>query len=680
MAPDTKPKRYPSHIYIIIGIINKMIVKNIFKIISKRTLVLFILLFILSLFLKSVNLIIISVSLLLTYRLLSPSISKKFFDSTPMISVLVFFSYIVLLQCMVLISWLIYHNFPLTGVPSLLLLFLLAAYGYKQLVLKEHQAKEVIGHNDGIKPQDILSSLVAIVILVLVAVIPMIQSSDYSLDNFAVSVINGNVDDSSHLGLVNDNLYFNRGVLLKSDAEGKTRNSGTYPAGWHAVSAILIKTIHPTIKTGQESLIAYAVQKLFWLFILIFLLVRVSFSTYTFFDKKKPKSQSLFWITLASLFVSYIFIVPISKEGFYSFLPQLITAVLSVPILLQLGSERSNRSFPLLLIIGVGGCLSWVLPLPAFLLSLLIIFAILVAGKKPSIVIKNAISIIKINAPIITILAIATLVQMYVMLGNNSGTTSVSFIDSILMDGGITKLDVTFYIFICIGFVASLLLTINKKVIRTRFLLILTASLLTYCLVIHVIQLRYLGKDVYYFYKMLYILVITAIPLCIAGYGLMIDKICNRSVIMAITLSIIMITTSAELIKFDGPTLGYAYGFRAFSSQMNHAIMDELSAQISEENYSNKKYSFFYNPEPTAYFQNAIAAIMVKSNMRNSSCVDNIWRSILGSPSIDKLLDDFSLYCDEYNINLITNKANLGDFEKAITQKGITGLVSVKSY
>jgi len=654
--------------------------------ISKQTIIASAIILISSILLRSANLIIIVASLVVLYRLYSPLINKIVFDSKLLILILIFFSYAILLQCAVLISWLLNRNFPLSLTPLLLLIILSVMYIYSWYIHRNNPISNLPKINKKIfNLQDVLSLLSAIVIIGIVVLPPIWSKPQYPQSTSVMSLVSGNVDDSSHLSLLNDNLQFDRGIIFKSDAQGKTRNDGFYPAGWPSISAVFIKMFYPAIQTGSASLIAYGIQKLFWFFILLYLLTRVTFILYRFLSNKKIKPSSYVWIPSLTIFLGYTLLLPIFMEGFYSFLPQLIATLLAIPVIIQLTKEKglhnSYRSLPFLFVICVGGCLPWLLPLPAFLLAVLALIIGITINKKLKITIKNISTIIREDILLLLLLAAAFATQIFVMTSNHSDS-SISFMQGIMLSGGITTYDKLFYIFISAGFLSSLILT-NKKIRKHTYLLLsLIASLLLFCACIYLLQIRYMGHNEYYYFKILDILTLAATPFCIIGFGFIIDKIAGngKNIFFAIILSAIFTTTLLQLIGLDSMTLDYTKGNRAFSSQIDNSILDELNSHISQANYFNKNYTFYYIPYTNFYFQNEVAGMMAKSNTPDSNCFSSIRHSIWKTPPINQLLNDIATECKGYYIDIVTNQENFKAFEDAVNNAGLDNSVKVKTY
>lgn len=667
----------------------KVNIKNLLKeILTAPTTLTLAIILVLSLLLKSLNLLIITGSLILLYKIFLSHIDRIIFASKLFVSVLILFSYFVLLQCAVVISWALNHNFPLSFTPLLLLAILLVMYLYNKPYIKNKvDLKQPVNDKKCkiLNLQDVLALLVATLVLVIIVLPPLTQSKEYIKSTALMSMVNGNSDDSSHLALINDSIYFDRGIMFKSDAESKIRMDGFYPAGWPSINAIIIKTFCPAIETGIQSLIAYSIQKLFWFFLLTYTLVMVSFATFRFLGDKLIRGWQLFWASTASLFLSCTLIIPVFQYGFYSLLPQLLAVLLAIPIIFQLSKEKSkgpHRSIPFLLTVCLGGCLSWILPLPAFLLATLLIIISLVVKKNIGSTMKSVYVLVMDNLVLLLILITAIVTQLYVMIELNQNGTGVSFIKGILLDGGITIYDKYLYIFICTGFLAALLLSVKKAIKKIYLVLFLLAPMLLFCGYIYVIQILMIDKNAYYYYKMILISMFIAVPFCITGFGLVIKKIAgSKNVLLGVTLSIVLLVTSFLIIGIDKATLRYSNGDRYLSPGMNNIVLEELRSNITQDNYPNKLYSFFYIPDSGYIQQNTVMGMIAKSNEQNSDCFQHIlWYTLPTIPTIDQLLDDIVQRCDGYTVTIVTDVAHQGAFAGVVNNRGLSDIVHIKSY
>lgn len=635
-----------------------------------------------SIIIRSPNIIIISASIFILYELFTPLLSTKVFDSKVFSSVLIFFCYIILLQCSVLISWVINHNFPLTNTPALLLIIILIIYYYNYLI--SHNKTKLINFAKtpkNITIVDIISLVLAAGICLTILLAPLIQNpgSD-ATSTIAMSLVNGNVDDAAHLGLVNDHLQFNRGVLFGSDAQN-TRNNGFYPVGWHSISAILIKTLCPSIATGSESLLAYGIQKLFWSLMMFYLLLRSSFVVFKFAVGDKLKLSSLYWLSVSTTLLACTFLLPIIREGFYSLFPQLITVLLAIPILIQICTDKDRyKIVPILLLIFIGGCLSWLLPLPAFGLALLSILIWLVWDKKPKATLQNFGTIIKQNLPIIFILATATIIQVIVMISNKSEGT-VSFIQGIILDGGITKYSSKFFMFIIIGFLVCVLFANDRSKKNMHILLSLSSSILLFCIFIYLLQMGYIGRSVYYYFKILDILILSVIPFSAVGVGILIQKICGTNkVALGLSLTTMALGSMLLIVGPNTSAIAYAGGYRDFPGNVSKSLYDELKNDINQNDYSNKKNVFYYVPGVEAYVQNEVANMLAKSNKPDSPCFNAIRKFIWWSPAINNLLSEINKQCAGYQTDIVTDKNNFDAFSQAVIVSGLAKSITIKTY
>ena len=581
-----------------------------------------------------------------------------------------------------MLAWLINHNFSLDYVPllSLAIIFLIQFWAW--IIGKKEQV--TYPKVKKISLTDTLSIVVSLLIIAIVIIAPTYQNDKGSKPPITISMINGNVDDSSHLGLVNDSLQFNRGILFGSDSADKSRNDGFYPAGWQSASAIIIKTFCPNIQTGITSLLAYGVLKFFWLFILFYLIIKISFILYVFITGQRLKLNAYFSILTITSLLGCIFLLPMAREGFYSLLPQLITAILSVPIVIQLCVSKNylerRQILPILLFVFIGGCLAWLLPLPAFVLAASILLLIISFDKQLSKTLKNIFIIAKENLLILLTLSVSLIVQIFVMSSNKT-EKSVSFFEGIALDGGITKYNSIFYMLVCIGFLACILF-INKKSKKTFYLILsLLMSILLYCTFIHLVQMKMLGRDAYYYFKLLNILTIMVLPFCVVGLGLIIKKLCGKNQkLIEILITTIFISVTFIAVGPEISTLAYAGGHRDFPAQVSNSLHHELSNNIAEKNYFNKRYLFYYIPDSEYYVQSEVANMTAKSMKPNSSCFENTRKATWDLPPIRKLLNEIKIHCKDYKIDLITDEKNYADFTKAVIDTNLKDVITIKTY
>lgn len=636
----------------------------------------------LSIMLGSYNILLISFSIILLNIIFKPVISNKIFNSKLLILTLITFCYFSLLQCTILFSWIINKSFPLDNSPLLLALIIVLIYLYNYFFVNKKITVNILDSKTKVLSyQDVISVILSFMICAVIFIAPIRESSGNIITNITLSLVNGNVDDAAHLAMVNDHIQFNRGVLFESDAIKNTRSQGFYPTGWHSITAVIIKMINPSIQVGIESLLAYGLQKLFWFFVLFYLLIRSTFITYRLINNKKLNKSSIFFISAFTTMLGCILLIPMLREGFYSFIPQLITTILTLMLLTQITYEDDNkhiyRLLPLLFIVGIGGCLSWLLPLPAFFLAILFVIFSLIKDKDYKIVLKNIFKILKDNIIVILLISSAVIIQLIVMLNNNS-SESVSLSKGLTLNGGIVVYSYLFQVIICIGILSYLIHSDRKSKNSFKSPLSLILSLILFCSLIGLIQMAYSAKVDYYFYKIFDILIIAILPFCIVGIDQIIKKI-NQS--EHILIPGIIITGVFLLLLPEISIFPYSAGYRHLSSDVNRSLYNELKNDISEENYFNKKFIFYYTPGSDNYFGNEVANYIAKSNEMNGTCFFGVKNMIWDSPEIEKLIVKINDECKGYSIDIITNSENYQKFNDAnLSSKLDNAKINIKHY
>lgn len=632
--------------------------------------------FSLLLVIKNINIITIPISIIILKNILSPVLNIKLFNSKFLIISITFFCYVILLQCTILIAWLINNNFPLDYTPLLLLLFILITYFYNKKVIKYKSESK----NNDIKKiniQDIISIFVAIFIVTIIALPPLYYSNNSNrLSVFLISNTANSSDDSSHMIFLNDNIQFNIGVIHKSYAENKTRSSGFYPSTWSAVSAVFVKTFYPKIVAGTETLIAYLVLKLFWIFVLSFFITRISFGIINYFNKEKIRNISIFSTTIFSILFCYLFVIPLSMEGAYSFLPQIISTIMLIPFLIQFGFEKTKESFPLIIIFGIGGCLAWFLSIPAFFMAIVLMLVYVSANKMAVITFSNIYKLIKYCLPFTFIVIIAITIQ-FLLITLSKSSDSVSLINGILLEGSRTNHSEIYYIFYFIGFIAFYL-SINRKKSKDLYpILLLITSLLFYFAFIFTIQNGALNKSQYYYYKLFDVLLCVLVPICISGFVIIINHFSKqRGRITEILFSIILVMVSFQILDRDiGNRLFYLSGSRVINSKISKIIFNELSGNSSIRNYYKKEYTIFYT-NPNAKIQNRHSSKFLK-NKPLTKCNNQLEIMIYSSSSINEMLKTIKDECNGYNIRIITDKSSYEFFQKAIDNKKLSETVKL---
>lgn len=637
--------------------------------------------------LVNIGVTILILSLLLSYVIVRHLIDKSVFNSWLLVSILSVFFYVVIMQCVILCVWLVNRNFPLDTTIYITLIVLGIIYTHMRLTKQNVDLKKV--RTPPLHIHDILSLVVGLLILAVVILPPQIKNGWGEKSNI-LTYVNASIDDGHHVELLNDRLQFNRGVIYHSDATNSVRTSGSisaYPVGWHAVNAVIIKSFYPKVSTGVESITAYVLTKLFWYTILVLLFVRVSFIAFGFLYIKRGTALANTWITLASTLLAFFFLIAPFRQGFYSFIPQLIAALLLSVTLLQIVKSKNDdariKSIVLASVVCIGGSLPWILLLPAFALSLLLV--LILTSHKGS-YIKDATRYTYVcvrKYPFIYLLLLSALsLQLYLMAASE---TSISFIESITIQGPIEVYSGEFYLVIFIG-LAILITLYNKKSAKyLRTLLILLGSILLITAFIGIIQFYKLYDYTYYYFKSLNVFTVVAIPIALAGYGLALQYIYKKDRALSyISIFFILLI----LIQFVGPNPGYPNGLIGQNThgKLGRELIDytkvhrPIPSPVNKHVYASLlefQNSYFTKTIPIYYSQglvsqNEVASLMLKTNIPASDCVHKIHGSIYKSETIHMLLNYINKSCSpDYLVNIYTDKEQVQQSQGAVEQLGL---------
>ena len=618
-------------------------------------------------------------SILFSYKISGVLISKKIVDSKIFLSVISVFFYVMFLQCVILISWIIYKDFSLMLDIPVTLVLLAIFY----IIIKKNN----INHTallSKINSADILSIIVVLVSIFIIVYIP-IHKTDINKESSLFGLITNAVDDSSHIGLMNDRIQFDRGVILNSIADGKTRSDGaaSYPAGWHSANAAIIKSFYPNIKTGIETIISYTITKVFWFMLLVFVFVRTIFSLYKIFNKRNTSAAVSFWIFCSSILFTCWFLSSPFFEGFYSFIPQLIIIPIFLLTLIQISLPEKEsgvnlaNSFFLPTLLCVGSALSWLLLFPVFLLTLIIC----VFDKSFKIGARRFLKELSSNMPRLLFFYLviigSVIVQTYIL--SNSGLP-VSFIQGILLTGGIILYPESFYGFILFGILILLIFGIkkeNNRLIKPVFNYIL--AILFFTGFLYVIQLYKTQNNFYYYFKALDTFTIVGAMLCIIGFSIIIDLVQSKTTkIFAIGLSLTIALISLQFVYPKPVLFAYVSGAKPLSSKTDEQILNILKTNYTQTNYYNKEVAIFY-PDNNLVV-NEVGSMLLKSNKQNSSCFNILKADSFTTPPTQFNANIINNNCKDNNIRITyyVRKNNVEHLQNVINQSKLEDKVKIK--
>lgn len=583
------------------------------------------------------NAVFIAYGIYLTYRITGPLLSPRSFTTGLYRFITASLLYGLILQCIIIVAWALSPDAPLHLAPLVTLFFCLGMYAL--LWRKSAPA----GTLPALNKLDVTALFLALAASLMI-VTPAILKGGYKPEN-VVRLVNANVDDAAHLSLFNDHLDSDRGILTNTTSTGDLRNFTMYPAGWHSMNVLLVSAISPKISSGSQTLVAYAITKVLWFMVMLYLAFRLGLQLVGTYSKKTLDGGTCIAFSLISLYFLQVF-VHVFIEGFYSFIPQIIYGLVMIALASQLlkaedkaARENFVNTFPLIFMLSTAGSLGWVLPLPALIVFIVALGFAYLCGKSW---LHNLVSLVRDSRALLPLYVLATgavLVQFYVLSVDKS-PGAVSFTQGLLLTGGITIYNFSFYIVLGLGLAAFL---VAARKIRTNnnfldALLILAISLGVFVSAVYGYQQLRINGNAYYYYKLLYLAIALATPLAVSGIVLAI-QIITRSSIRVAALALAILCAFVNIVGIE-PTLtrhplytypSYFVARRKVTNAYDKVIYDNLSHVSTKGNYNDNAYYFFYTLGGP---QIDTAILLLKSNKPTTPCFETVRSAIITDKNI----------------------------------------------
>lgn len=630
------------------------------------------------------------ISLLLTYYLVRNKLSSKVFRSVLYKFVVTIVLYFALLQAVVLAAWIFDHNYPLNYAVFTTFVLIVIALVWQKLFGK-NLTTDVKETTKFIDASDIISIFVCLLILALTVVGPMVRThkatGSFDMPAVMVSLMDTNLDDASHLSRINDRLDLNRGVIYKSDATNYVvlkDTISTYPPGWYIANASLIKSVDPSIKIGGQTLTAFVITGLFWLMIAVFAFSRVLLDMIIYFGRGKNKKNwyiNCVWLIGAALFFSYYTLIEQFKEGFYTYMPLLISLLIAIPLLIQLSKDKLERTdaskfrsiIPLVLVV-TNLTLTWFLILPAAALAGIIAIFRPNNLSKIKELLTNVWKACLCGAPILLVAILGVLAQVLVITAPSSQTFRVG-VDT---PGGIAIQSLTYFIFVFAGIVMLYILIEARFKKLLENVLLLLVALLAFSLFIYIFQFITIHGPQYYYYKTLDTAMIVALPLGIVGWGLFIEYMAGKleyttSVLIAVGLLVCLPLVIGIQSPNDPDLLSYIEGHRTFSVNEANFMYKSISARGIVPVKSRHVAAIFYVPGNAA--TNTVGTNILRSVQPSDSCDAAIFYSLLVENDLLSSIKN----CKSRNIEIVTPSTYYPAMYNAVVQAGLTHKVKVIS-
>lgn len=624
---------------------------------------------------------VILLSVYLLYRVLSPYLSGQLFSPTLKL-VAVFFFYVSLLQLFFLAAWLIYKETPLTAMPVIALGAIACSWFLTHKKRSTHRRVDYQKRGFyGILP------VVLSLFFVFILTVPAALKASVEKESLVISVLNGNVDDAAHISLLNDRLSSNRAITYLTNENDNLRSYGQYPPGWHSLNAIFAKAIYPKIEPGTDTLFAYAISKIFWTLVLAVTFAEATFSIAAFLRKSTKGWATASWLSFGVLAVQFILLTDTYRDGFYSFIPQLITALLALVLLAHTATtlrpndtKRWSVNLLFLSVICIGGSLSWVLVLPAFGLIVLGMIALSAQslGVKDTVVLlrKSLVS----HMPVYLLLVVGVVTQIYLMSLDTTTSIGSGFLSGIMLDGGIAKYPEMLYLITLVGLLMLLLLLDKRQAKSLNYMLTGLASMIVFVCLIYLLQVAKIDRNAYYYYKTLNIAFIMLAPLSIIGFGHFIDtlgkKIGNTGAVMsAVSVGVMLMMLIGVNVSSPATNIlrsDYLKGVRLISPAVNESAYEQLEAS----SYTDHNLAFYYLPVKVSD-ENDVPSLILKTNEPASNCFNAVRMSIIAKTDFKDSVQATKAACGGYVVEFITSDELVDSYRRIVSDGGMSGSIRV---
>jgi hypothetical protein len=594
------------------------------------------------------------------------------------------------LQATILFVWLFDNNFPLNRAILVNGCFLLLIFLWNEFFgERETQSKQIKWLN----LRDSLSIIVGLSITLLVISGPIEKSvkAYHSINwgDVTASLMDTSLDDSSHLSRVNDHIQLNRGVLYKSN-EAKNvvlqDTISTYPPGWHSANAVLIESVDPAVKVGGQTMVGYVITKLLWLFILVYSFCYVVLTLYEVFIKSRLKETALqrlphyVWLLGTVYFFSYYILIEQFKEGFYTFIPVLISLLIILPLLLQLSADKTDNKIkkfssllPILLVVA-NLALSWFLIIPCVILA--VVIALIHPASKFTFK-DNLLSVWKESLkilPAIILVGFSILAQILII----TAPTSQTFKVGVNTPGSIAIQSICYYVLIFVG-VLLLYGFVHKSVSKLlNYITLLLSSLIAFSFFIYVFQIITIKSPQYYYYKTLDTALIVALPMAIVGWMYLINYINSKQqYLIGLFIACTLIIVLPLVIGFQSPNdpslLTYVAGRRSISLNESTYIYDSVSARGMVQ-LSKRTPSVFFDV-PGDIGDNIVASNMLRAIQPVNSCDNAIFSNLLtnNQPGVFTSIKK----CNNEAITIVTRSSNYQQVVALALTYGLTNRIKI---
>lgn len=441
-----------------------------------------------------------------------------------------------------------------------------------------------------------------------------------TLESTVIKSVNFAMDDASHVSIFSDMLQSDGNLLAGAERKSQLTRAAyaTYPSGWHASTAIVTNSVigyNPNRTVGETIQIYFYVKLATLLLLIVALTIFVLIICAKF--KLNYKSIPVYVSVLALIaYISFLIIMPMFFDGFFSYLPVMIYALVFAYISILKNLTPSLKYF-ILLILAAASTITWAIT--GIILFMAIAFQIVSDHKKLSRVPKWLYGL----SSVFTLLA---LIPIYILVDGDK--TAVS---NITAAGGIVSPS-HLLLLALIGIFIYMLQFKDKDNVAKLLMGLIVAHLLVLAGV-----LCYLTLDSpsigYYYYK---IQVIPTLILLVLA-GVLLIKYINSITIEGQFKSVIGPILVVTMLALSIPTLfSYEYFQTLVSRSRSFPLLDsDVNAMkasfLDEKHTDNNERVFFYFPGSAA--RSIIGSNTSRLSYTASRCDVRVFSAIYTSDS-----------------------------------------------
>ena len=493
---------------------------------------------------------------------------------------------------------------------------------------------------------DFASISIALLVMLVIILPPFLK---YGWQGGVLGQINGNVDDSVHLALINDRVHFDQDYFLDNDPFTiRTQDKISYPASWHTGNSIWLIGLFPEVTPGFFTSILYIITKIFWTFVLLFF-----FTKTILMNTSRFKIRTDFFIVFLTIFFGYIVAISQYYFGFYNFIPQIIMLFLLSNILLDTSITNNQKKLVLFgAILVFGGGISWYLLIPVLLAILFLIIYTSFSKNNLHNTLKTMFTSI-FSYPLLYLILLLSTINC--LLISTSSAESLGFVGNLILPGAVIQYTQLFYIGVTLGLALFLSGENKKHLIKTRSSFITIGTLIIFSTFILSIQLVEVQEPRYYYLKIITAIVTLLLPFVIIGFskiGITTNKVFDHTTSFIIKMSILCVICISSMYLVSGmDLLRWAKGTRSSDRVASSQIIESIEKGYKHNSDLSAYYTFFYSPNSQS--QNFINSLLAKSNSSDSTCFRSTLNILVFQDSLPDMLNNAMKQCQNFNVRFV---------------------------